>query len=232
VSCIQFSPAKKDRSTMSSIANNKKQKTTDTADVDLNIAGMTREELVTALLETRSEVEKLKANQAIIELVEESDDVDSDADDCSQDSWSIKFKLLREYRIINGHCMVPITHSLGQWVNNQRRAYNILKTGKKGIKITSERINKLDSIGFFWGKKYPAPPTWNDQLEQLKKYKTTTGNCNIEMSPTSPSELAKWVSAQRTEFRHLKKGRTSLLSLEQIEELNNIGFNFKGKRLE
>ena len=42
------------------------------------------------------------------------------------------------------------------------------------------------------------------------------GHCNIHMSSTDPSPLAKWVSYQRSEYKRFQKGQDSLLSLEQI----------------
>jgi len=61
--------------------------------------------------------------------------------------WDERFKQLKEYKEQNGHCRVPQKYKantqLGNWVNNQRRAY------KKG-KISSEQKDLLEGIGFVW----------------------------------------------------------------------------------
>ena len=164
-----------------------------------------------------------------------SEDEDSVASDDASDPWVIRFNELREYRILNGNCSVPRTgpqSNLSQWVNNQKTAYKNIKNGKKGLKLTPERINKLESLGFSWGKAFTAPVAWDTHFEELKKYQGAMGHCNIHISPKDPSPLAKWVSFQRSEYRRFSKGRDSLLSLDQIKQLKDIGFNWKGPRLD
>ena len=65
--------------------------------------------------------------------------------------WSEKFKLLKRFHAANGHCRVPKTYDgvLCSWVGNQR----ILLREYEGIK--KERVDKLNSIGFSWGKDHP-----------------------------------------------------------------------------
>ena len=224
---------------MPSTATKKKRKKTESTDEDPSVGKKSYEELEKELLETKqklskaeAQVEELKAKTAAsTEESISSDDEESVAED-PNDTWTIKFKALREYRIINGDCMVPRKNAmLGSWVDNQRTAYKNMKGGKKGKKITDEKVNKLESIGFFWGKTFPALATWEDRFEELQKYQKAMGNCNIHISMMDPSPLAKWVSAQRSEYKRFKKGRDSLLSLDQLEHLNGIGFNWKGRRL-
>lgn len=61
----------------------------------------------------------------------------------------------------HGDCNVPVVHkSLGRWVANQR---SVRRQGK----LSDERIQKMDQLGFFWGKsngtKAPASPQDIDQ---------------------------------------------------------------------
>ena len=219
-------------------SNNKKRKSTDCASADLKqkVKDLERE-----LADTTKKLEK--ANEIIAALRSKSartnnDEPDEESDDesaaDSTDPWSNMFKELREYRKINGHCKVPQKGSnpkLGKWVANQKQAYKNVKTGKKGLKIPQERINKLDGIDFYWGKAFAPPASWNEQFEELEKFKKIMGHCNITINPTNPSPIAKWVSIQRNEYKRLNKGRDSLLSFDQIEKLNGIGFNWKGSRL-
>ena len=98
--------------------------------------------------------------------------------------------------------------------------------------MAADKILKLEAIGFSFGKKFPKPPTWNEQYEELKKYQKAMKHCNVPINANNPSPLARWVSNQRTEYKfYFKKGRDSILSLEQIGTLNDIGFNWKGPRL-
>ena len=106
-----------------------------------------------------------------------------------------------------------------------------LNENKKGKSITPERIALLDGLGLHWGKKFPLPRSWEDNFSELVKYQKATGNCNVAMNATNPSPLAKWVSAQRSEYKRFCKGQASLLTMDQMEQLKNIGFKWSGPRL-
>lgn len=166
----------------------------------------------------------------------EEDEISSDDDEESKvdkaSPWEIKFQQLRDYRIIHGDCMVRFKENpqLGKWVKNQRQLYTNVKKGRKPG-ISPERIIKLDSIGFNWGKKFPPPPSWNEMFNQLKIFQQKMGNCNVPFNRTHPNALAKWTAYQRAEYKRFRKGLDSLLSLDQIEKLQEIGFNWKGPKL-
>jgi len=70
-------------------------------------------------------------------------------------SWEINFEKLKVYKKKFGHCNVPesngLFEKLGSWVGIQRRQYS-----RKSKVLTTERIKKLDSIGFEWGKNYKS----------------------------------------------------------------------------
>lgn len=70
--------------------------------------------------------------------------------------WESRFLELVAYKQNHGHCKVPVLYQankpLGLWVSKQR-GYN-----NKG-KLRVEKGNKLDSIGFDWGRKRKAPPS-------------------------------------------------------------------------
>jgi hypothetical protein len=218
---------------------NKKRKECDKASAASSDT-KTYEELEYELLAKDKNIINLKLMieelQAKVRTLEGGDDEDEDVSDFEEldtkDSWNIKFSLMREFRIINGHCNVPsMAGNLYQWVNNQRRAYKNVKHGKIGLKITPERIAMLDGLGFNWGKNFPSQPSWEENFAELQKYRKAMGHCNIRMDPKNPNDLAKWVSAQRVEYKHFRNNRASLLTLEQIGQLKEVGFQFQGPRL-
>lgn len=191
-------------------------------------------------LEIVEKDKKISELEKMIEDLKKSSGGDNNTDDDisvgeelnMNDPWNSKYMQLREFRAVNGHCSVPCVkgNNLGQWLNNQKRAYKSLKENKKsGLTIT--RIALLEGLGIHWGKNYPAPKSWEENFEELKKYKAAMGHCNIHMDNKTPSNLAKWVSAQRFEHKRFGKGQDSLLSSEQIDKLNQIGFIWKGPRL-
>jgi len=64
--------------------------------------------------------------------------------------WEEMYAALVEYKQQNGHCKVPYdwleNPKLGKWVSRQRKNY------KKG-KLSSDRIARLESLGFEWSRK-------------------------------------------------------------------------------
>ena len=165
---------------------------------------------------------------------DDDEDLESEDDDANTSPWDTMFEQLREYRLKVGHCKVPTkSGKLGEWVKYQRRLYKNLKAGNVGkhSNISQPRINKLDSIGFCWGQSFGEPMTWEEGMKQMQEYKEAMGDCNVAISLGNPSPLAKFVSAQRNEYRMFKKGRASLLSVEQIGQLTKLGFDWKGPRL-
>jgi len=160
-----------------------------------------------------------------------SDDEESVIDDT--DPWEIMFRLLRDYRITNDHCKVSSSENpkLYNWVKNQKNSYNNAKTRKAGTHLKPERIIKLDSLGISWGQKYPTPASWDEMFNQLQKYQERMGNCNPPCNATNPTPLAKWVYYQRKEYKHFKRGRDSLITLDQIGTLQGIGLSWKGPKL-
>ena len=189
------------------------------------------------LLETQEKLQQALQDRGSVQA-DDADDV-SDGEDSVQldvntkDPWMANYVQLREHYVTHRNCRVKQSDNkkLNKWVQNQRTAYGNVKDGKKGKSISPERIALLDGLGFEWGKRFPTPRSWDDYFAELVKRQKATGNCNVPMHPTNPSDLAKWVSAQRSEYKRFHKGQTSLLSLEQIEQLKNIGFKWNGLRL-
>lgn len=120
---------------------------------------------------------------------------------------------LKKYNTEHGNCCVPLNSKedkeLGPWVSKQR-------FGKD--KLPSEKIGKLDSIGFVWDAATANDTNWNGMLEDLKKYKEENGNCRVPYRKKDYSQLANWVSRHRQLY---KKGN---LSEDRISKLNEVGF--------
>jgi hypothetical protein len=109
---------------------------------------------------------------------------------------------------------------LGRWVGVQREA-------KRKNKISAEREERLDSIGFVWkGKCTPNSRVgiswtdwdWSTRLVQLVEYKRVHGDCNVPCRYGPNVALGRWVAAQR-----LAKTKNFLIA-EREAKLNSIGF--------
>ena len=68
-------------------------------------------------------------------------------------SWDDSFGLLLQYRAETGSTRVPHHYKadfrLGSWVSVQRKEHKLLMEGKPS-KLTQERIDRLESVGFEW----------------------------------------------------------------------------------
>lgn len=147
----------------------------------------------------------------------------------SGDRWQTMFEALKEFRERSGHCRVPAgwkeNPSLANWVATQRGSF---KSGR----LSRERAELLESIGFEWGflQRVPADSRpegvstyenlWQDRFSELAAYKREHGDCRVPSGWAQNPKLANWVGVQRMRF---KKGK---LSMERIEALDGIGFDW------
>ena len=174
-----------------------------------------------------AQVRDLKTKLAEYEDEDDSDDEDDDDDKSVDDGsfWSKKYFLLKAYKAEKGDCKVPQSHKeLGTFVKNLRQNY-----GKR--KVPQDRVDKLNKLGFWWGKGHPEPPTWEDRFQELQKHKETFGHCNIAIpdKPEHRSELAKWALEQRKQGKRCEKQRPTAMTLDQYKSLRSLGFDFKKK---
>mmetsp|Transcript_23347 Transcript_23347/g.35356 ORF Transcript_23347/g.35356 Transcript_23347/m.35356 type:complete len:546 (+) Transcript_23347:106-1743(+) len=127
----------------------------------------------------------------------------SNEDENNYQSWDDSYEALVAYKLKNNNCEVPIDaeNRLGAWVDSQR---------KKKSKLTSEKIEKLNSIGFAWESEND---TWQKQFNKLREHREKYGDCNLEKSPLNGSGLEAWISKQRDAFKSgkLGTGRKELL---------------------
>nr|UXY87654.1 hypothetical protein CcurKRNrm1_p124 [Cryptomonas curvata] len=128
-------------------------------------------------------------------------------------AWNKRYKELKYFKIIYGHCNVPCKYiqnkELGFWVKNQRQFF------KKGI-IEYSRIFLLTELGFEWARRDSfVKMTWEQRFKELEIYINKYGNSLV---PQRSGALGKWVQTQRDLYR--KK----LIKEERKQLLNNIKF--------
>lgn len=133
------------------------------------------------------------------------------------------------FKEIHLHTQVPSVYKddpeLGQWVHMQR-ALRKINDGS----WTAERMERLESIGFWWGKNDEDDEQgdrydrrWNEMFEKLKAYKRDHGN-TLPLA-SSESGLGGWVHVQRNLY-HTKE-----LQHERMEKLNSIAFAWEEEAL-
>eukprot|EP00978_Attheya_sp_CCMP212_P033701 scaffold137334_cov51-Attheya_sp.AAC.3 len=80
--------------------------------------------------------------------------------------WDKRFKELVDFKKINGHANVPSNSGqLGGWVSNQRKQYRLLQNGKDS-RLTIDKREKLESIGFEFKCRHTTS-TWSQRFQEL-----------------------------------------------------------------
>ncbi|EJK48752.1 hypothetical protein THAOC_32421 [Thalassiosira oceanica] len=106
---------------------------------------------------------------------------------CGDEAWMAFFDELTKYKGENGDCNIPRRQGpLGEWVSTQRKDY------KEG-KMSQERVDLLEGIGFVWE---PLDEAWMARFDELVDLKNENGDCNV---PPSQGPLGfKLVRMERT----------------------------------
>lgn len=124
--------------------------------------------------------------------------------------WEEMFAALKDYQKTYGDCRVPERwpHQprLHAWIGWQRQA-------KKQRKLTAERIQRLNTLGFVW---YPHDAAWENLFAALTKFRLEHGHCNVPATWCGNPRLGNWVSNQRS--------RRNELTEDRIRRLDELGF--------
>ncbi len=107
--------------------------------------------------------------------------------------------------------------TLGSWIQTQRKAY----FGKIGEGLSQDRIEKLNQIGMLWSVRKSG---FDRAYEELQEYHDKTGDVDVKARYISDSgfPLGKWVSNLRVRVK--TSGRDAVLTKEQQDRLEAIGF--------
>ena len=128
--------------------------------------------------------------------------------------WEEMFTGLVQFRERFKHCEVP-----GGWEKDPRLSRWVLRQRqwRKQGRLASERIRRLDELGFQWG---PYAAAWEEMFARLVQFRERFGHCNIPANWSEDSRLIFWVGFQR---QLKKQGR---LTDERIRHLVDLGFEW------
>jgi superfamily II DNA or RNA helicase len=134
------------------------------------------------------------------------------------------YAALVDYREEHGNCNVPRGFktssglTLEGWIHYIRSNY-------KANKLSPERVQRLEEIGFDW---VPIETAFQIRFKALLDYKEAHGDCNVQMEfkTTSGLALGKWIHYMRTYYNANK------LSPERVQRLEEIGFKWDAREAE
>jgi hypothetical protein len=99
-----------------------------------------------------------------------------------QSRWDSMFTRLIAFKEKHGHCLVPNRfekdRSLGAWVSTQRRHYKVMMSkdfDHTSTPLTTERIQKLNDVGFAWASSDPRHTPWDVRFNELRAYREQFG---------------------------------------------------------
>lgn len=115
-------------------------------------------------------------------------------------TWETMFAALKKTRWPN--------RRLERWIAAQRRLH------QKG-RLSRDRQRRLEEAGVSWTSREQK---WEAKFADLEAWRRSHGDCNVPMAAEKGGALARWISAQRADY---KSGR---LSEERISRLDAIGF--------
>jgi ATPase subunit of ABC transporter with duplicated ATPase domains len=139
-------------------------------------------------------------------------------------SFNDRMEDLKRFKETHGHANVTIREDipLGQFCAKARHAHN--NPGKEGVKLTDERIAAFDAIGFIWTLKTHVTRSFDERIEDLKKYKKTHGHVNVNRH--EDSTLYQFCADVRHSLKHFEKDGTRKLTVERMTKLSALGFEF------
>ncbi|KAL7489119.1 hypothetical protein ACHAW6_014726 [Cyclotella cf. meneghiniana] len=137
----------------------------------------------------------------------------------SDRAWQTNFDKLSEFHRTHGHTNVPSSSPLGQWTVRQRYFY---RSKSLDTKLSKERINLLNSLGFHWSTRYEV--LWDQRVIELKEFKQKHGHCMVPRNYEPNPQLSSWVATQRKSYKLKMNGKSSYLTDQRQKQLEDLDF--------
>ncbi len=144
--------------------------------------------------------------------------------------WIKNFNDLADYKKINGTCEVPPSQHtpLSYWVTQQHKEYQKVQEGKPS-RLTLQKVQQLTDLGFTF-RHVARSFTWEERMEQLKRYKEIHGHVRV---PKSDPDLGVFVNRQRYEYSKYQNNRPSTMNEARLKDLQDLDFVFvAGKKMD
>ena len=124
-----------------------------------------------------------------------------------EDHWGEMYGQLLTFRQTYGHCRVTPKTAPSQllaWVRTQRSTEAL---------ITKARKEKLDAIGFWWGKNMRShfEGKWGEMHQQLVAFHAIRGHCQVSKRHPVYARLGRWVDFQKLNWQKLPSDRKQKL---------------------
>lgn len=146
-------------------------------------------------------------------------------------SWYECYQLLNAYALKHGTTAVPrapkkeltdrdpTLSKLSKWVGINRRDY------RKGT-LEDYKVYALNEINFDWD---PCQTNWNTKYQLLAKFQRQHGHTRVKYTSAKAEDggLGMWVKRQQYQYKLFQEGKTSELTHQRIQLLNDVGMVWK-----
>jgi hypothetical protein len=145
-------------------------------------------------------------------------------------SFDDRFTKLMAFKAKYGHCDVSRTGenaSLGRWCTELRLSYKKMQNNQKPqLKLSVERIQRLNDAGFNWSLKGYAC-SFDDRFNDLMSFKAKYGHCDVPCTGDNAS-LGQWCSNLRGSYKKIQNKQKPKIKLSdiKIQRLNDAGFKW------
>ena len=108
------------------------------------------------------------------------------------------------------------------------------KGQKPKVKLSQDRIERLEAIGFRWRL---IVIDYDEAFEQrycdLEAFKSEFGHCDVPYTYSADPALGQWCAIIRYNYNLIQGGKKPRMNLSQdrIERLDKMGFKWKGKAI-
>jgi DNA-directed RNA polymerase subunit N (RpoN/RPB10) len=126
--------------------------------------------------------------------------------------WMKMYDALLEFKGQFGHTRVPF-----QWPTNHKLADWVYRTKVNKSKLSIQKVELLNDIGFDWNLSRRTIISWKDMYTKLVKYKREHGHTRVPVKWQEDPKLGKWVSRMRSEREDLEPERVALLEALEFD---------------
>lgn len=127
--------------------------------------------------------------------------------------WMKMYQALVDFKRQFGHTRVA-----HEWARNRQLAAWVYRMKLNRAKLTPQKVELLNMIGFDWHLTRKTMVAWELMYERLRQFKQKYGHTRVPVKWSQDPKLGKWVSRMRQE--------KDKLDPERMAALNNIAFDW------
>ena len=135
--------------------------------------------------------------------------------------WMKMYDALIGFKKQFGHTRVPF-----QWKVNHKLADWVYRTKVNKSKLSVQKIELLNKIGFDWSLSRKNVVPWKKMYSRLLNFLRKHGHTRVPVKYQEDLKLGKWASRMRSERENLEPRRVALLEAIEFD----WGYKFSRKK--